>query len=200
MVDNLTYTPFTAILRDIVSTARLFPALRSLTDTNETGIALDLLSERLQRVHSITVDENLWPLFGPQLVLSSLRELTVHLSPLLPSAASWAADGLLADYTVIHGAERSPKLPLSLLRLVAPPDTSMPGLEESVVADVVQAMLDPNALRALVLCGVDLVSQPSGGPVRSLVPQLQIRNETRPEVEAPQPWFWKFPEYEAIHI
>ncbi|EJD43805.1 hypothetical protein AURDEDRAFT_185381 [Auricularia subglabra TFB-10046 SS5] len=47
-------------------------------DTDEAGIALDLLSERLERVHSITVDENLWPLFGPQLVLSSLRELTVH--------------------------------------------------------------------------------------------------------------------------
>ncbi|EJD43804.1 hypothetical protein AURDEDRAFT_167183 [Auricularia subglabra TFB-10046 SS5] len=76
----------------------------------------------------------------------------------------------------------------------------MPGLEESVVADAVQAILDANALRTLVLCGVELVSQPSGGPLRSLVPQLQIQNETWPEVEAPQLWFWTFPEDEAIHF
>lgn len=170
-------------------------------DNEDVPIAVGMLSTRLQDLRSLTIHENLWELLIPHLAaLSSLRELTVH-TFLLPQGAHWYASSILSEYK--PGTSQPtpvPKLSLTLLRLVAPPEVRAAALpvEESVVADMVRTMFEPDTLRTLVLCGIVLV--PPGGPLPALVPHLNILQENSPVAPVSEPWFWKFPADEAFHI
>lgn len=159
--------------------------------------ALELLSKRLQGVQHISINEDLWLSFGSRLAIPSVRELTLYLDPPGADEAGWRAAGLIFDPAELDAV--LPSFDLSLLRLVAPSNARIPGLEESVVADVVQTMADPTALRTLVLCGVDLLVQASGR-LSSLVPHLDIVLENSPTHPEAMPWFWTFPADDAVHI
>ncbi|EJD43812.1 hypothetical protein AURDEDRAFT_185385 [Auricularia subglabra TFB-10046 SS5] len=149
----------------------------------EVAAALQLAGMTLFReLHDLTVHADVWLLLSTRL-LPKLGNLTIYLR----SGDAWIID---MTSRVHHRT--------ALLRLIFSERTGEVSLGD--IARFIQANVDAQALRRLVLCGANIASdgvqEPEGIPN---LPNVEVIYEERPSKGDFEPWLWPFPEADAIH-
>ncbi|EJD43807.1 hypothetical protein AURDEDRAFT_167187 [Auricularia subglabra TFB-10046 SS5] len=169
---------------------------------NGKKVAVDLSNEEItdavraawpsltRDLRTLAVLEELWFVFSER-ELPVLDVLTIHIF-------CCEEDDTWSPGTLLDAAPDTPRHKTTCLRLEA--FWGRYTVIEADVAKFIRSTFDLQVLRRLVLCGTNFEEELNGlGPLRSLMPHLEIVFECSPERDY-YLWSWAFPTSDAIRL